>query len=112
MYNLIEYNSNISEYWRQHYRNEQFLDGTNTIIDLPTNNNDSISFKFKDKARKQTGKDGTKDIKIMIPLLYLSRFWKTLEMSLINSEINLHQLSCSRKYFLVVGTALKSGAET
>ena len=96
----------------QHYRNEQFLDGTNTINDLPTNNNGSISFKFKDKARKQTGKDGKKDIKIMIPLLYLSRFWKTLEMSLINSEINLRQLSCSRKYFLVVGTASKSGAET
>ena len=40
-----------------------------------------------------TGKipaDGnTKDVKIAVPLKYLSNFWRTLEMPLVNCEINL-----------------------
>ena len=37
----------------------------------------------------QTGDDGTKIVEIMVPLKYLSYFWRTLEMPLINCEINL-----------------------
>ena len=37
----------------------------------------------------QTGNDGTKDVQIMVPLEYLSNFWKTLEMPLISCEINI-----------------------
>ena len=37
----------------------------------------------------QTGNDGTKNVEIMVPLKYLSNFWRTLEMPLISSEINL-----------------------
>ena len=37
----------------------------------------------------QTGDDRTKSVEIMVPLEYLSNFWKTLEMFLINCEINL-----------------------
>ena len=37
----------------------------------------------------QTGDDGTKDVEIIVPLKHLSNFWRTLEMSLINCEINL-----------------------
>ena len=37
----------------------------------------------------QTGDDRTKNVEIMVPLKYLSNFWKTLEMPLINCEINL-----------------------
>ena len=36
-----------------------------------------------------TGNDGTKAVKRMVPLKYLSNFWRTLEMPLINCEINL-----------------------
>ena len=36
----------------------------------------------------QTGNDGSK-IEIMVPLKYLRNFWRTLEMLLINCEINL-----------------------
>ena len=35
--------------------------------------------------------DGAKDVEIMVPLKYLSNFWRTFEMSLINCEINLVQ---------------------
>ena len=37
----------------------------------------------------QSGDDGTKNVEIMVSLKYLSNFWRTLEMSLINCEINL-----------------------
>ena len=37
----------------------------------------------------QTGDDGTKNVEIMVPLKYLSNFWRTLEVLLINCEINL-----------------------
>ena len=47
------------------------------------------SFKFKAKITDQTGNDGTKDVEIMVPLKYLSNFWRTLEMPLINCEVNL-----------------------
>ena len=40
----------------------------------------------------------------MVPLNYLSNFWKTFEMRLINCEISL-QLEWSRNCFIVAGTA-------
>ena len=49
----------------------------------------SASFKFKQKITGVTDDDGTKNVEIMVPLKYLSNFWKTLEMSLINWGINL-----------------------
>ena len=39
----------------------------------------------------------------MVPLKYLSYFWRTLEMRLINWEITL-QLKCSKKSILTAGT--------
>ena len=42
---------------------------------------------------KITGKNPAagkeKGVEIMAPLKYLSNFWRTLEMSLINCEVNL-----------------------
>ena len=37
----------------------------------------------------QTGNNGTKNVEIMVPLKYLSDFWRTLDMPLINCEITL-----------------------
>ena len=31
----------------------------------------------------------TKDVEIIVPLKYLSNFWRTLEMPLINCKVNL-----------------------
>ena len=43
--------------------------------------------------KKITGKTpdngNTKDVEIIVPLKYLSNFWRTLEMPLINCEVNL-----------------------
>ena len=45
------------------------------------------SFNFKAKITGQSGDKGTKEVEIMVPLKYLSNFWRTLEMPLINCEI-------------------------
>ena len=82
IYNLIEYNDNYSKtsgsLWH-YYRDD------------PNNNlTDSESFKSKVKITGMTPNDGnTKDVEIMVPLKYLSNFWRTLEMPLINCEVEL-----------------------
>ena len=42
------------------------------------------------KITGNTSADGsTKDVEIIVPLKYLSNFWRTLKMLLINCELNL-----------------------
>ena len=79
MYNLIEYSDNCEKtsgsLW-QYYRDE-----------LNDNLAESVSFKSKVKITGKTPGDGNeKDVEIMTPLKYLSNFWRTLEMPLINCE--------------------------
>ena len=90
MFNLIEYSDNYAKtsgsLWQY-------------CLDKPALNNGAIvdfddghlsdSFNFKAKITGQTGNNGTKNIEIMVPLKYLSSFWRTLEMPLINYEVNL-----------------------
>ena len=38
------------------------------------------SFKIKEKITGQTVNNGTKNVKVMVSLKYLSNFWRTLEM--------------------------------
>ena len=77
VYNLIEYSDNYvktsGSLW-QYYRDE------------PNNNlADSESFKFKVKITGKTpAADNEKVVEIMVPLKYLSNFWRTLELPLIN----------------------------
>ena len=80
MYNLIEYSDNYAKtsgsLW-QYYRDEP-------------NYNLANSFKFKVKITGKTlAADNEKDVEIMVPLKYLSNFWRTLELLLINCEVNL-----------------------
>ena len=85
-------------------RNEPTLDASYDIIDFPVNNSNNASFRFKQQITGQTGNGGTKDVAIMVPLKYLSHFWRTLKVLLINYEINL-QLKWSKNFILVTGTA-------
>ena len=82
MYNLIEYSDNYSKTYGslwQYYKDE------------PNDNiADTESFKSKVKITGKTPDDGnTKIVQIIVPLKYLSNFWRTLEMPLINCEVNL-----------------------
>ena len=92
MYNLIEYSDHYSKtsgsLWH-YYRDEPFLNANVAIADFPADNNNSASFKFKTKISDGIGDDDTKNVKIKVPLKYLSNFRRTLEMLLINCEINL-----------------------
>ena len=65
---------------------------TNCISEI--NNTDIDTGKdidFKVKMTGQTGDNGRKIVEIMVPLKYLSNFWRNLEMPLINCEITLLQ---------------------
>ena len=48
---------------------------------------------LQEKVTNQVGNDVTNIVEIMVPLKYLSNFWRTLEMALINWEINV-DLNC------------------
>ena len=82
LYNLLEYSDNYAKtsgsLW-QYYRDE------------PNDNlADSESFKSRIKIKGKTPNNGNeKDAEMMVPLKYLSNFWRTLEMPLINCEVNL-----------------------
>ena len=73
MYNLIEYTENYSKTSRkiwQYYKDE------------PNDNlANSESFKSRVKIAGNNPAGGnTKDLKIIIPLKYLSNFWRTLDV--------------------------------
>ena len=91
MYNLIEFSDNYAKttgsLW-QYCKDIPARNNNNEIVVFDANNL-TDSFKFKAKITGQTGNDGTKDVEIMVPLKYLSNFWRTLEVLLINCEVNL-----------------------
>ena len=91
MYNLIEYSDNYAKtigiLW-QYCKDIPARDNNDEIAAFDANNL-TDSFKFKAKITGETGDEGTKDVEIMVPLKYLSNFWRTLETSLINCEVNL-----------------------
>ena len=91
MYNLIEYSDNYAKtsgsLW-QYCKDIPPVNNNNAIVDF-TGAYLTNSINFKAKVTGQTGDDGTKNVEIMVPLKYLSNFWRTLEMPLINCEVNL-----------------------
>ena len=107
MYNLIEYTDNYSKtsgsLWH-YYIDEPFFNPDGYIADFPADNNNSASFEFKTKIVGRIGKNGRKDAKMRVKmptLKHLSNFWVTIEMPLINCEINL----IPSKHLLVLNTS-------
>ena len=98
MYNLIEYSDNYSKMsgslWQ--YCKEIPAINDNGAIVAFNGTNDTDSFNFKSKIIGETASNNNDgnivarvDVEIMVPLKYLSNFWRTLEMPLINCEIEL-----------------------
>ena len=92
MYNLIEYGDNYSDtsgsLW-QFKRDEQNMNDGNPDNITAT---DSSSFKYKSSLFKPVtavDKRVLKDVKIAVSLKYLSKFWRFLEIPLINCKIQL-----------------------
>ena len=93
MHNLIEYSDNYSgtsgSLW-QFKRDESSLRDTGNLDNISTAN--LTSFKYKSSFFKPLTPDDngiSKDVKIAIPLKYLSNFWRSLELPLINCKIHL-----------------------
>ena len=106
IYNSIEYSDIYSKTSRglyQYYRDKPAVDNNKNITDF-LDNDDSISFKFKQKITGQSRNGDTNNVEIMIPSKYLSTFWGTRQMPLTNCEVSL-QLKWSAKFILVAGNA-------
>ena len=92
MYNLIDYSDNYSDtsgsLW-QFKRDEVPANNADLTI------NNSQSFKYKAALLGKTAdavnntNSSVKEAKIVVPLKYLSNFWRSLEMPLINCKVYL-----------------------
>ena len=104
VYNLLEYSNYYSETLGSLW--QYFKDKPNDNL------TDSESLKSKIKITENTPADGNrKDVEIIIPLKYLSNFWKTLKMPLINCEVNLN-LTWSSTFFITNSTGAETFATT
>ena len=92
MYNLIEYSDNYSKIsgnlWQYCKDIPAVNDNGNIVIFNRVNDTDSLN--FKSKIIVKTNDDGDiENVEIMVPLKYISNFWKNLQMPLINFEFEL-----------------------
>ena len=90
MYNLggyIDNYSKISRFLWQCCRDKPASNANGDIVNFKTANATTNSFTIKENITEQTGNNGRKDVEIMVQLKYISNFWRTLEMLLINLKI-------------------------
>ena len=95
MYNLIKYSDNYSKTYGslwQYCKEIPAVDDDGDIVDFNSTDgtaNTTNSFNFKAKITGQTINKGIIIVEILVPLKYISNFWRTLEMPLINCEVEL-----------------------
>ena len=86
MYNLIEYSDNYSDtsgsLWQ--FKKDEIERDVDLTVNAQHIPNNSSSFKYKSSFI--TNKNC---VKIVVPLKYLSNFWISLEMPLINCKVEL-----------------------
>ena len=86
MPNLIEYSDNYSDasgsLWQ--FKRDEITNNADI------SNDNGPSFKYKAHLIGNTEANGTKNrLKTAVPLKYLSKFWRSLEMPLINCKVEL-----------------------
>ena len=87
MYNLIEYSDNYFDTSGSLWGFKR--DEIDNNVDVSNDYNAPL-FKYKASNIGNTENNGTKNgVKIAVPLKYLSNFWRSLEMPLINCKIEL-----------------------
>ena len=86
MYNLTEYSDNYSDtsgsLWQ--FKRDGIEGNVDLTVDANHIPNNSSSYKYKSSLI--TNRNG---VKIAVPLKYLSNFWRSLEMPLINCRVEL-----------------------
>ena len=103
-YNLVEYSKNYGKTagsLRNYYRDvpNNGLGGANNNINYSIKDSKSFDYKTSITGKLEGDNVEKDDVKIFVPLKYLSNFWRTLDMSLINCEVSL-TLTCSRNCVL------------
>ena len=91
MYNLIKYSDNYSDTSGSLWQFKRDGVPANNL-DLTINNSQSFKYKVAlvgKKTANHNRKSSVKDTKIVAPLKYLSNFWRSLEMPLINCKVHL-----------------------
>ena len=92
MYNLIEYSDNYQDSSATLYQYKREEPPEDNAIDNLTAKNSS-SFKYKISLLGDRNVDGgivKLNVKVVVPLKYLSNFFRSLEMPLINCKIKLN----------------------
>ena len=96
MYNLIEYSDNYSDSSGSLYqfkRDESPMNNAGNSNNVALDNSTSFKYKTSLLGKADDDDDGNdrslKNSKIVVPLKYLSNFFRSLEMSLINCKIHL-----------------------
>ena len=86
MYNLIEYSDNYSDtsgsLWQ--FKRDEIEGDVDLTVNAQHIPNNSSSFKYKSSFI--TDRNG---VKIAVPLKYLSNFWRSLKMLLVNCKVEL-----------------------
>ena len=93
MYNLLEYSKNDKKnnksLWN-YYRDEPNSDTDDNEINYSIINSKSFHYKANFMENGVTQNNLIKnDVKIVVPLKYLSNFWRNLNIPLINCEVEL-----------------------
>ena len=104
MYNLIEYSDNYSDtsgsLWN--FKRDEIINNAGE-----TNDNNAPSFKHKANIIGNTENNGRKNgVKIAVPLKYLSNFWRSLEMPLINCKVEISLKWIERCLLTVANSAI------
>ena len=119
MYNLIEYSDNYQDSSATHYQYKRDEPPEANAIDNLTANNSS-SFKYKISLlgdRNVVGDIVRLNVKVVVPLKYLSNFFRSLEMPLVNCKIKLiltwkenvyYQLVLVMQYLLLMTQNVRS----
>ena len=92
MYNLIEHSDNYSDTSGSLWEFKRDEVPANNNDDLTINNSDPFKYKaalLEKTANHNDGTSSVKDAKIVVPLKYLSNFWRSLEMPLRNCKVYL-----------------------
>ena len=91
MYNLLEYSDNYADSTGSEYRFRRYEQNNNADGNLANvTTRDSSSFKYKSNLLGSPNATGVlRNAKIVVPLKYLSKFFRSLEMPLINCKIHL-----------------------
>ena len=92
MYNLLEYSKNYRKttgsLWN-YYRDEPNSSTDNNNITHSILNSKSFDYKANFIGSVTNNNLTKKDVKIVIPLKHLTNFWRSLDILLINCEVEL-----------------------